>query len=125
MVDRRISEWISRVHEDAVLKYSKKDKFDLAMSVRHMALDVVGYICFSQGLGFGDDEEEREEFWASIDENAPYAQYISTVHGLFSIIYILSLIPAIKRRLILTETNGPVGKILKVRSPRTTQTFQL
>lgn len=82
-----------------------------------MTLDVSGYICFSQGLDFGDDEDERDEFWASIEKNAPFAQYISTIPGLFSLIHILSSIPGVKSLLLLTENNNPgIGKILRVRS---------
>lgn len=81
-----------------------------------MTLDIAAYICFSEGLGFGDHEDERDDFYASIEEKAPYAQYLSTVPELFSFIYTLASIPGMKRRLILTEHNNPgIGKILKVR----------
>ena len=80
-----------------------------------MTLDVAAHVCFSEGIGFGDDADETEAFWASIEQSAPYAQYLSTIHGLFSFIYYLAFLPGIKACLTLTEHNNPgISKILKV-----------
>ncbi|KAL9078129.1 MAG: hypothetical protein Q9157_002956 [Trypethelium eluteriae] len=99
----------------AVDKTSSARSYDLARNVRMMTLEIAAWVCFSEGLGFGYEEEERDEFQKSIEENAPYAQYLSTIHGLFSLIYTICSIPGMKNRMVLTEHNNPgIGKIMKV-----------
>ena len=125
VVDRRISNWISEVHEDAVVKYSNEQVRSREERKPHdIGRRRVHLLQWRPWIWWWRSRERRV---LGLDrQEAPYAQYLSTVHGFFSIIYILSLIPAIKRRLTLTKTNNPgIGKILKVRSPGTTQPFQL
>ena len=67
-------------------------------------------------MGFGDEnEQEVLDFQESMEQNAPYAQYLSTAHGLFSTVYAICCIPGMKDRTILTENNNPgIGKVLRV-----------
>jgi hypothetical protein len=84
-----------------------------------MALNVAGRICFGEGLGLRDDDKDTNQFWESMEKNAPYAQYLSAVHWLFSLTYYLTSIPALKSRMLLTEHNDlGVGRIVKVRCYR-------
>lgn len=80
-------------------------------------MEISAYVCFSEGLGFTDKQDQVDEFWMSIEENAPYGQYLSVIHELFRFIYVLTKIPGMKERTILTENNNPgIGKIIGVRS---------
>ena len=113
VVDRRISEWLQRISARVSTEHVTGSKFDIGRSVRYMTLDVAAHICFSHDLMFSEDE--ADEFWASMEENAPYAQYLSALHWLFALVYNLTKIPGLKRRMILTETNNPgIGRILRV-----------
>lgn len=78
-------------------------------------MEVSAYVCFSEGLGFTGNQDQVDEFWVSIEENAPYGQYLSVLHELFRFIYLLTKIPGMKERMILTENNNPgIGKIIGV-----------
>ena len=80
-----------------------------------MTLNVAGQICFSEGLDLKDDDAETDTFWKSLEQNAPYAQYLSAMHWLFSLTYYLTFVPALKSRMLLTEYNDPgVGRVIKV-----------
>ena len=81
-------------------------------------MEISAYVCFSEGLGFTEHQIQVNDFWASIEENAPYGQYLSVLSELFRTIYVLTKIPGMKERLILTETNNPgIGKIIGVNFP--------
>ena len=78
-------------------------------------MEISGHVCFSEGLEFTEDQAQLDNFWASIEENAPYGQYLSVIPELFRSIYALTKIPVMKERMILTETNNPgIGKIIGV-----------
>lgn len=107
-MDRIDSEWITT--SGLVRQY------DIARSVRTLTMEISAYVCFSEGLGFTDEQKQVDDFWGSIEENAPYGQYLSVIQGLFQAIYTLTKIPGMKERLILTEDNNPgIGKIIGVR----------
>lgn len=82
-----------------------------------MTLNVAGQICFSEGLDLKDNDAETDAFWKSLELNAPYAQYLSVMHWLYSLTYYLTSIPALKSRMLLTEHNDPgIGRVIKVRA---------
>lgn len=87
-----------------------------------MTLEAAAQICFSEGLEFEYNPSEYDPFWASIEEKAPYAQYLSVLHWMFSFIYTLTMLPALKEKLLLTENNNPgIGRIIKVTSGKYVQ----
>ena len=120
VLDSRIAEWLNRLGEKSA--GGGLHGFDLARSVRYMTLDAASYVCFSQDLMF--TEAEADEFWDSIEDSAPYAQYISCVHWLFSLAWVMCHIPGLKNKMILNENNNPgVGRILRVSRVATAKRF--
>ena len=120
VLDSRIAEWLDRLGDKRI--EGGQHGFDLARSVRYMTLDAASYVCFSQDLMF--TEAEADEFWDSIEESAPYAQYISCVHWLFSLAWVMCHIPGLKNKMILDENNNPgIGKILRVSRVATAKRF--
>ncbi|CAD6446130.1 eb34554e-537a-4da1-8134-b00c23a8627e [Sclerotinia trifoliorum] len=120
VLDRRIAEWLHRL--DKKRMEGGPHGFDLARNVRYMTLDAASYVCFSQDLMFTEDESD--DFWDSIEESAPYAQYLSCVHGLFSIAWIACHIWGLRNKMILTENNNPgIGRILRVSRVATAKRF--
>ena len=114
-VDTCFENWRAQIDREGLSPSHEAKKFDLAKSVRFLTLEIAARICFSDGLGFGGTGDEDDAFWSSIEEKAPFAQYMSVLPGLFDLVYALACIPGLKRRLILTETKNPgIGKILKV-----------
>jgi cytochrome P450 len=120
VLDSRIAEWLDRLGEKRA--EGGQHGFDLARSVRYMTLDAASYVCFSQDLMF--TEAEADEFWDSIEDSAPYAQYISCVHWLFSLAWVMCHIPGLKGKMILNEHNNPgIGRILRVSRVATEKRF--
>lgn len=122
LVDSQIAKWMARLQRVAS---SDTRVFDIARSVRTMAMDLSSYMCYSEGLQFGEDDEEADEFWESLEENAPYAQYISVYPGLFSLNWLLAGVPGLKEKVMLTEHNNPgIGRIIKYSRIATDKRFE-
>ena len=77
-------------------------------------MDVAAFICFSRDMGF-QDEKDVKAFWNSLEEHAPYGQYLSVLPELFKLVYYMCFVPALKRKMLLTEHNNPgIGKVMKI-----------
>lgn len=113
LVDIAISQWKERLEKHIA---KRGCPFDFGRSVRTFTLELAAQICYSRGLDLNEDEEEATRFWMSIEEAAPFGQYISVFNWLFQLIDLVARIPPLKKRLLLVEGNNPgIGRILKVR----------
>lgn len=118
LVDREIAAWSQRVGR--MLQGSGDDGaiFDFARSVRTLTIEIAAYICYSRSLDLKDSDDDATAFWESIEEAAPYGQYLSTFAWLFRLLYYIACVPWLKARLLLVEGNNPgIGHILKVDIP--------
>lgn len=115
VIDKCFSDWTRYIENHWKSSFGDLRKFDIARSVRTLTMETSAYVCFSEGLGFTQNQDEINEFWMSIEDNAPYGQYLSVLHELFRFISVLTKIPGMKERTILTESNNPgIGKIIGV-----------
>lgn len=114
-VDACFSKWVHCIDQGWISRPGNIRQYDIARSIRTLTMEISGHVCFSEGFDFTEDQTQLDNFWASIEENAPYGQYLSVIPELFKSIYALTKIPAMKERMILTETNNPgIGKIIEV-----------
>jgi hypothetical protein len=115
LIDREIAAWSQRVCSKTQSKGGKDVKFDFARSIRTLTIEIAAYICYSRSLDLKDNEQRSTAFWESIEEAAPYGQYLSTFGWLFRLLYYVACVPWLKARLLLVEGNNPgIGHILKV-----------
>lgn len=119
LVDTQLSTWLARLQR--VVK-SDIQVFDIARSVRTMTIDLSSHMCFSEGLQFGESDEVSQPFWEDLEMYAPYAQYLSVYTWLFSLNWLLTCLPAMEQRALLTEHNNiGVGRIMKVSGLKATE----
>ncbi|KAF1996569.1 cytochrome P450 [Amniculicola lignicola CBS 123094] len=108
LVDREVANWVERVMK------KEGQVLDIGRSVRTCTLEIAARICYSKGLDLADDDVAADAFWASIEEAAPYGQYLSLFNGLFRLLHHIAYFPALKSRLLLVEGNNPgIGHLLK------------
>jgi hypothetical protein len=115
LIDREIAAWSQRVCSKTQSKGGQDVVFDFARSIRTLTIEIAAYICYSRSLDLKDNEQRSTAFWKSIEEAAPYGQYLSTFGWLFRLLYYVACVPWLKARLLLVEGNNPgIGHILKV-----------
>jgi hypothetical protein len=115
LIDREIAAWSQRI--DSRLEYAIGDAFtfDFARSIRTTTIEIATYICYSRSLDLKDNDEDAKAFWESVEEAAPYGQYLSIFSWLFGLLYYVACVPWLKARLLLVEGNNPgIGHIMKV-----------
>ncbi|KAH7090468.1 putative benzoate 4-monooxygenase cytochrome P450 [Paraphoma chrysanthemicola] len=114
LIDREIAAWSQRLNPKLREKGEAGATFDFARSVRTLTLEIAAYICYSRSLDLKDNDQHATAFWESIEEAAPYGQYLSTFAWLFRLLYYVACVPWLKARLLLVEGNNPgIGHILK------------
>jgi hypothetical protein len=115
LIDREVAAWTKRLAPKVGGEGKESAMFDFARSVRTLTIEIAAYICYSRSLDLKDSEEDSTAFWESIEEAAPYGQYLSTFGWLFGLLWWVSCVPWLKARLLLVEGNNPgIGHILKV-----------
>lgn len=115
LIDHEVAAWSQRIDEKLELAIGDAFAFDFARSIRTLTIEIATHITYSRSLDLKDCEEDAKAFWESLEEAAPYGQYLSTFSWLFRLLYYVACVPWLRARVLLVEGNNPgIGHILKV-----------
>ena len=115
MIDGQIVNWIYRAKNDWISEPSKARPFDIGKRIQFLTVDIITKICLGTALGCVSSDSDKYDFLETVERGSAVCQYFSVLLEFNSLLYYLTKIPILDRRLLpqASDASG-IGRIMGV-----------
>lgn len=114
-MDRYLSDWIRMIDQFGLSELENSNVFDIGKRIRFLTVDIITKLCLGESFGCIQSDSDQFGFLKTVETGAAIGQPLWVMHELFRILFWLTKISFVHRRLVPSAKDDEgLGKVMGV-----------